>query len=122
MDPTLRRDCLLAVAALGGLSVIAVITDAIGILFRPLPVLVGAVGTFVLEALFLRYHVYTRALWQRRGIQVLSFVLLLGVGILAIRLGTGWLLASLAWGLVAYLGLVGAVAAGLNNPISRLVN
>lgn len=122
MDPTLRRDCLLAVAALGGLSVIAVTMDVVGVLFRPLPFLVGVIGTLVLEALFLRYPAYTRALWQRRGIQVLSFVLLLSVGILAIRLGTGWLLASLAWGLVAYLGLVGIVAAGFNNPLSRLVN
>ncbi|WP_255149840.1 hypothetical protein [Halorarius halobius] len=119
MDPHLR-DGLLAVCALGLLVVVAALAGAIGSLVDWQAAVVGVVGSLLLEALFLRYPDRSRELWERRPIQAAAFALIAGLGIAAMRSGLGWILAALAWGLVAYLLVLGVVVAGYPNPVARL--
>lgn len=121
MKPALRRDGVLAAGALGTLVGLAVITVGFEVFLRPFPVLIGFVGALLLEALFLRYPERTRALWERPSIQASGVMLVITVGFVTIWSGLDWVVAVLAWGLVAYLGLLSVIAVGYENPVMLLV-
>jgi cobalamin biosynthesis protein CobD/CbiB len=88
-------------------------------LVHPVGVVAGIVTAVALEALFVRYP-RTIALWERRGIPLLSLCALVAAGVIATRIAP-WLIAVPVWGLVTYLVLLGCVLLGVENPVSILL-
>jgi peptidoglycan/LPS O-acetylase OafA/YrhL len=120
VNPRLR-DGLLAVGALVVLLASAGLAGAVDALTDPGAVLVGTVGALLLELAFLRYPERTRELWERPLVQAVSFVVVAGAGVLAVQSGLGWILAALAWGLLAYLLLLAVVVGLGKNPLAGVV-
>lgn len=121
MDPR-NRDGLLALATLAALVSVAGWVGLAVVLLDPAPAVVGTIGALALEAAFLRYPDRTRALWGRPPVRALAVLLVVGGALLAARTGAGFVVAALAWGLVAYLALLAVVLAGFRNPVSLLVD
>lgn len=104
------RDGLLALTALGGLLWHLRERGDLGALVSPRAATVGVVGALGVEAAMLRHPDVTRRLWERPAVQVGSLVgTVVGGRALARRAGP-WAAASLCWGLVTYLCLLGTLA------------
>jgi len=106
-----RRDALLALATLTLLLAISFATETTGRLSEPLPAVAGIIGTLLSELLLLRFRRRVRSLWGWRWVRfgaVGAVFLVTGV---AMASGATFVLAVLAWGLVAYLSLLGGIAA-----------
>jgi hypothetical protein len=114
------RDGILALLALAGLLGQLRRLDALDTLRRPGAVLTGAVGAVGVEAVMLSKPGLTRRLWRRPVVRYASLVgTVLGGRALSRRVGPGTV-ATLCWGLLAYLVLLGFVLAGRSNPVSAL--
>lgn len=116
-DP--RRDGVLALVAL-----VAIVVGGVRIAgtapFLHLRAAVTGVGAAVaLEWLFLARPSLAEG-WERRGVPLLA-----AVGVVAVALVVAsripWLLGAAAWGLLAYLCLLGWVVRGRRNPVAWLV-
>lgn len=120
MDPR-HRDGLLALATLAALLAVSVWAGLAVDPLDPAPAVAGTLGALALEVVFLRYPDRTRALWARSAVRGPSVLLVVGGALVAARTGAGpFVVAALAWGLVAYLVLLAAVLAGIRNPLSPL--
>ncbi|MFB6118514.1 hypothetical protein [Halosegnis sp.] len=118
----LRRDAALALVTLTLLIAISIQAGLAARLFAPLPALVGVGGALTLELVLLANPERTQAVWERQSVRIGSIALVVGLGLLAVRTGTGAvILGALAWGLVGYLGLVAVVVASGENPLARIV-
>lgn len=120
VDPR-RRDGLLALAGFSALLAGALATVGADPLFDPAAVAVGVAGSVLLEVAFLRYPDVLLAAWERRGVPVAGLLLVIGLGAVAARFAPV-LVGALAWGLVAYLGLLACVLVGLGNPLSPVAS
>ncbi|MBB6646062.1 hypothetical protein [Halobellus ruber] len=117
----LARDGLLAAATCGALLLGAGFAGVDRRAFAdPLLVGVGCVGMVGIEILLLRNPELTRRLWNRRSVRIGSALGVLVAGWLAASTGAARVVAAVAWGLVAYVGLVGVVLVAGRNPLARL--
>jgi len=114
-----HRDGLLATIGLGCLLGLTAVAGDPNWLVRPVGVIAGIVTAVALEVLFVRYP-HMIALWERRGIPLLSLCALVAAGVIATRIAP-WLIAVPVWGLVTYLVLLGCVLLGVENPVSILL-
>jgi hypothetical protein len=112
----LVRDGLLALLLVVAL---AVCVGWFAVPVTPTPIVVGVVGTLLLELLLATRAETVRRYWQKPAVQVGA------VAVLSVGLWFGWqafggrvLVVALA-GLVAYLLLVGAVLVGIVPPTSE---
>jgi hypothetical protein len=117
----LLRDGALALVALAGLGGVLRQRGQASALRSPPTAILGVVGAVAIEAAMLRYPEATRAVWERRSVQAVSLVGLLGFGRALARRYGSWTAAACWWGLVAYLGMLACVLAGRENPVSALV-
>lgn len=116
------RDGTLAAFALGCLAGALAGTGRLDAFLDPRAAAVGTGGSVALEWLFLRYPERTLALWERRPVQVGGVAFTVGGGVALLRTAGAWSVAAIAWGLIAYLALLGIVLAGGRNPVARLVD
>jgi hypothetical protein len=114
----IRRDGSLALVTL--VALVAVGTRIVGVapFVRPLAVVTGVAGALVIEWYFLVSPALATG-WERRGVPVVGALTVL-VAAATIASRAPWLLGAAAWGLVAYLCLLGCVLAGVGNPVARL--
>lgn len=117
-----RRDGALAVLALGLLVGTLALDGRIDSLLDPRAAVPGVLGSLALEALLLRYPRVSRALWERRPVRAVGVALTVGGGVALLVVAGPWPAATLSWGLVAYLALLGVVLARGRNPLARLVD
>lgn len=118
MNPR-RRDGLLAAAVLVAVGTVGTATLGPAPFVDPLAVAVGVVGSLAVEVLFLRYPDRLLAAWERRGVPLLAALLVVVAGVLAAR-HAPLVVGAVCWGLATYLALLGAVVAGLGNPLAAL--
>lgn len=113
-----RRDGSLALVTLAVL--VAVGTRVVGVapFVRPLAVVTGVAGALVIEWCFLVSPALATG-WERRGVPVAGALSVLVVAVVLVP-RTPWLLGAAAWGLVAYLCLLGCVLVGVGNPVAWL--
>lgn len=118
----LSRDGLLAIAACA-LMLLGVVTFDIDTrrLADPLLMSGGCVGMVCIELLLLRVPDLTRRLWGRPVVRIVSTLGVVAGGGFAVAVGAAWALVLLIWGLLAYIVLVGVVAATGHNPLTHLV-
>lgn len=115
------RDGLLALAGLVVLAGFGAATVGIEPLFDPVGIVAGIAVAVGIEAVFVRYPTRALGLWERRGVPVVGLCTVLVAGALAGRIAPG-LVAVPVWGLIGYLGLLGSVLLGFENPVSVLVH
>lgn len=106
-----RRDGLLALVTLTPILAISFATGTATRLAEPLPAVVGVVGTLLVELLLLRFEVPVRSLWSRPPVRVGAVGAVLLVAGMATVSGGAVVVTALAWGLLAYLALLGGVVA-----------
>lgn len=99
-----RRDAALALLVLGP-------TVAVGGPFDPAAAGAGAVGALALELALSRHRALVRRVWERRSVQAGAVVAALVGGAALTRVVGSAVPSALAGGLVAYLALLGALAA-----------
>jgi hypothetical protein len=118
VDPR-HRDGLLAVAGLVVLLGGAAVAVGPAPILDPAAAAVGVAGAILVEVLFLRYPRRLLGLWERRGVPAATLLVVLAVGVAALRYAPR-LVGALVWGLATYLALFGCVLAGFGNPLSRV--
>jgi len=117
-----HRDGLLAAVGLIVVVAVGVRIGAIEPFLDPFPAAVGVVGSVGLEVAFLRYPEGTTEVWERPGVAPGALVLVVALGVGAVATGATWIVGTLAWGLLAYLVLLGCVLAGVGNPLGAVAN
>lgn len=114
-----HRDALLALGTCTLLIAISIRAETTATLVDPLAAVVGIIGTIVVESVLHRYHAATRAVWERRWVQVTAVVSIVGAAIVVVRTAVGaTVLSVLVWGLLAYIGMLLLVEVRPQNPQS----
>ncbi|MES3517398.1 MAG: hypothetical protein PPP58_07025 [Natronomonas sp.] len=113
------RDGILAVFALGITAGIAALTAGVGPIVDPIAVATGIVGASLLEAAFLRHSEWLLSVWERRGVPIVGFCVVVSIAAGAVGYAPR-LLGAIVWGLLVYLLLLGCVLTGVGNPLGFL--
>ena len=113
----LFRDGSLALVALATMLDALRRRDRIDTLLDPVAILSGVVGTVGIETLMLRHPERTRDLWERPLVRVASLIGTIAVGRTLARRREERTVATVCWGLLTYLLLLGVVLYGRENPV-----
>jgi hypothetical protein len=113
-----RRDGTLACLALAVLVAFGTRRVGVAPFVHPLAVVTGVGGALALEWCFLASPTLADG-WERRGVPLAGTVALLVAAALLVPRAP-WLAGAAAWGLVAYLGLLGCAIVGWGNPVARV--
>ncbi|WP_299332445.1 hypothetical protein [Haloplanus sp.] len=114
-----RRDGALALAAFAVLVTTGVRGVGVAPFVRPVAVAAGIGAAVALEWCFLASSTLAAG-WERRGVPLATAGVFV-VAAAALISHVPWLVGAAAWGLVAYLCLLGCIRLGWGNPVARLV-
>lgn len=113
-----RRDGALAFAALVATVALGVRGVGVAPFLRPVAVVTGLAAALALEWCFLASPALAAG-WERRGVPLVAAGAFVAVAATLVP-RVPWLVGAAAWGLVAYLCLLGCVRLGRGNPVARL--